>query len=349
MKVGIIGYAGSGKTTIFNALTATDGDTTPGKPGRINLREVWVPDERIDQLSELYQPQKTIYAKVTLADLPGQAPGSGGGFDAQMVAKMREMELLVIVVRAFESPFALEAPNPTVELGSMLAELLLADLSIIERRIDRIKKDASLKQEKAFMERLQEALENETWLSELELSAQELESISGYRFLTLKPVLALVNTPEEAADEASAQAHLAPLKEELGVEAFALSGQLESEIAALAEDEQRAFLEDMGIQGTARDRFIREVYGKLDLISFFTVGEDEVRAWPVSRGANAQEAAGKIHTDLSKHFIRAERMVWSDILEYGSEAKVKEAGRFELKGKTYIVEDGDILHIRANA
>ena len=348
MKVGIIGYAGCGKTTFFNALTGSDAEAQGGKTGRLNLRELKVPDERIDKLSAIFQPERTIYANIQLADIPGQAPGSGGGFDASFVAKMREVDLLAIVVRAFEDPYSPDAPRPVGEASDMLAELLLADLGVIERKIDRIKKDHSKATERELLEKLQAALEAEKWLRDIELSPQEIESLSSYSFLTLKPVLLVVNTPEAMADEASAAPVVAELAT-LGLPVFALSAKVEAEIAPLDPPEQLAFLSDLGIVGTARDRFIRSAYAMLDLISFFTVGEDEVRAWTIRKGSTAQEAAGKIHTDLAKHFIRAEKMTTADLLHFGSEAKGQEAGRFELKGKTYLPEDGDILHIRANA
>ncbi|MDX9723888.1 MAG: DUF933 domain-containing protein, partial [Myxococcota bacterium] len=261
---------------------------------------------------------------------------------------MREIELLVVVVRAFDDPYSPDAPRPTGEAADMLAELLLADLSVIERKLERMRKEHDKGQERELIQRLQQALEAETWLSELELNAQELESLSGYNFLTLKPVLVVANTDEDkAGKEASeeVEASMASLKHPV----IALSAKVEAEIAQLPPDEQRAFLDDLGVPFSARDRFIRQAYAMLDLISFFTVGEDEVRAWTLRRGSNAQQAAGKIHTDLAKHFIRAERMTVDDILHYGSEVKVREAGKLELKGKTYIPEDGDILHIRANA
>lgn len=348
MKVGIVGYSGSGKTTIFNALTGAGSDTSPGRPGRLNLREVIVPDERIDKFVEMYQPKKTTYASIQLADMPGQAPGSGGGFDPQTIAKMREMDLLVLVLRAFKSPFVTGKPKPLEELGSLLAEVLISDITVIEKKLDRLRRERKDMRLLELFEKMAAHLEEEQPLSTLELSPQELENLSGFRFLTLKPVLVLVNTPEDMADEESASELLEQVRAD-GLTAFSLSGQLEAEIAELDEDDQKSFLADLGITETARTRFIQAAYARLDLISFMTVGEDEVRAWTVRRGSNAQEAAGKIHTDLARTFIRAERMRTEDLLELGSEAAVKDAGKFELKGRDYIVEDGDILHIRANA
>ncbi|PJB38806.1 MAG: redox-regulated ATPase YchF [Deltaproteobacteria bacterium CG_4_9_14_3_um_filter_63_12] len=347
MRVGIIGFAGSGKTTIFNALAGIGGDVAPGKAGRINLREVQVPDARIDKLSLMYQPKKTIYASIQLADLPGQAPGSGGGFDANSIAKMREMDLLVIVARAFDNPYINAPIDPASEIGGMLAELLLADYTVVEKKVMRLRKEAAKGTERDLFEQLFATLEAEQWLSTLELSEQSLELLTGFRLLTLKPVLVVLNTPEDKADHDSASELIEPLSS-FEAPIFALSAKLEAEIAELDPEEQLAFLAEIGIQGTARDRFIRAAYKSLDLISFFTVGEDEVRAWTVQRGANAQTSAGKIHTDLSKRFIRAEHMTCADLIELGSEAKVKEAGKFSLKGKEYITQDGDILHIRAS-
>ena len=229
----------------------------------------------------------------------------------------------------------------------MLSELLLSDMEIVERKVARMQKEKVSDQEKALFRKLQTELENEKWLKDMGLDKSELELLRGYQFMTLKPVIIVVNVDESEADEA----HSAEVAAKLGLSepTFVLSARVESDIAQLPEEDQADFLADLGITATARERFIRAAYSMLDLISFFTVGEDEVRAWTVKNGSTAQESAGRIHTDLAKHFIRAERMASSDLLALGSESAVREAGKFKLEGKGYITQDGDILHIRANA
>ncbi|MFA5623844.1 MAG: DUF933 domain-containing protein [Bradymonadales bacterium] len=344
MRVGIIGYEGSGKTTIFSALAGIDPEQAAAQ--RSYIWEVKVPDERIDKLSAMYSPKKTIYATVQFVDVMAQSAATGKRLSAEVVAKIRESDVLAVVVRGFDNGY--EEAKPALEAASMMSDLLLADMEIVERKVERMQKDRSSEQEKALFLRMQAALEEGTWLKDLEFEKAEEELLRGYQLMTLKPVIVVVNVSESEADELSAakyEADLADVKAPI----FVLSAKVEGEIALMDEEDQTEFLKDLGIKATARDRFIRAAYKMLDLISFFTVGEDEVRAWTVKNGATAQESAGKIHTDLAKCFIRAERMSSTDLLELGSEARVKEAGKFELKGKTYITQDGDILHIRANA
>lgn len=342
MKVGIIGYEGSGKTTIFAALSGVDPEEVIAQKQKI--REVIVPDKRIDALSEMYHPKKTIYATIQFVDVMSGA-AVGKGLDGTVLGKIREADLLAVVVRGFSNGYS-EA-DPKREAQSMLSELLLSDMEIVERKVARMQKEKVSDQEKALFLKLQQTLESEHWLKDLNLEANELEMLRGYQLMTLKPVVIIVNVDESEADEA----HAGEVSARLGLNepTFVLSARVESEIAQLPESDQADFLADLGITATARDRFIRASYQMLDLISFFTVGEDEVRAWTVKKGSTAQESAGRIHTDLAKHFIRAERMSSADLLELGSESAVKEAGKFKLEGKGYVTQDGDILHIRANA
>lgn len=342
MKVGIIGYEGSGKTTIFGALSGADPAELLRQKQQI--REVRVPDKRIDALSQMYQPKKTIYATIQFVDVMSGA-SVGKGLDGSVLGKIREVDLLAVVVRGFSNGY--DEADPAGEARAMLSELLLSDMEIVERKVSRMQKEKVSEQEKSLFRKLQTELENERWLKDMGLDKSELELLRGYQFMTLKPVIIVVNVDESEADEA----HSGEAAQRLGLSepTFVLSARVESDIAQLPEEEQSEFLADLGITATARERFIRAAYGMLDLISFFTVGEDEVRAWTVKNGSTAQESAGRIHTDLAKHFIRAERMSSADLLELGSEAAVREAGKFKLEGKGYITQDGDILHIRANA
>ncbi len=342
MKVGIIGYEGSGKTTIFGALSGADPAELVKQKQQI--REVRVPDKRIDALSAMYQPKKTIYATIQFVDVMSGA-AIGKGLDGSILAKIREVDLLAIVVRGFSNGY--DEADPKREAQAMLSELLLSDMEIVERKVARMQKEKVSDQEKALFRKLQAELENEKWLKDMGLDKSELELLRGYQFMTLKPVIIVANVDESEADESRSAA----VAQKLGLNepTFVLSARAESDIAQLPEEDQADFLADLGIKATARDRFIRAAYEMLDLISFFTVGEDEVRAWTVKNGSTAQESAGRIHTDLAKHFIRAERMASADLLELGSENAVREAGKFKLEGKGYLTQDGDILHIRANA
>ena len=342
MKVGIIGYEGSGKTTIFGALSGADPAELLRQKQQI--REVRVPDKRIDALSAMYQPKKTIYATIQFVDVMSGA-AIGKGLDGSILGKIREVDLLAVVVRGFSTGY--DEADPKREAQAMLSELLLSDMEIVERKVARMQKEKVSDQEKALFRKLQTELENEKWLKDMGLDKSELELLRGYQFMTLKPVIIVVNVDESEADEA----HSAEVAAKLGLSepTFVLSARVESDIAQLPEEDQADFLADLGITATARERFIRAAYSMLDLISFFTVGEDEVRAWTVKNGSTAQESAGRIHTDLAKHFIRAERMASSDLLALGSESAVRDAGKFKLEGKGYITQDGDILHIRANA
>ncbi len=342
MKVGIIGYEGSGKTTIFGALSGADPAELLRQKQQI--REVRVPDKRIDALSAMYQPKKTIYATIQFVDVMSGA-AIGKGLDGSILGKIREVDLLAVVVRGFSNGY--DEADPKREAQAMLSELLLSDMEIVERKVARMQKEKVSDQEKALFRKLQTELENEKWLKDMGLDKSELELLRGYQFMTLKPVIIVVNVDESEADEA----HSAEVATKLGLSepTFVLSARVESDIAQLPEEDQADFLADLGITATARERFIRAAYSMLDLISFFTVGEDEVRAWTVKNGSTAQESAGRIHTDLAKHFIRAERMASSDLLALGSESAVRDAGKFKLEGKGYITQDGDILHIRANA
>ena len=292
----------------------------------------------------MYQPKKTIYATIQFVDVMSGA-SVGKGLDGSVLGKIREVDLLAVVVRGFSNGY--DEADPAGEARAMLSELLLSDMEIVERKVSRMQKEKVSEQEKSLFRKLQTELENERWLKDMGLDKSELELLRGYQFMTLKPVIIVVNVDESEADEA----HSGEAAQRLGLSepTFVLSARVESDIAQLPEEEQSEFLADLGITATARERFIRAAYGMLDLISFFTVGEDEVRAWTVKNGSTAQESAGRIHTDLAKHFIRAERMSSADLLELGSEAAVREAGKFKLEGKGYITQDGDILHIRANA
>ena len=360
MKLGIIGLPQSGKTTIFNALTHGDrpvGQMSGGGRFEVQTGVVSVPDPRVDTLSALFKPRKTIYAQVTYADIAG-VEGSGekgdkGGFSGPLLNQLAVMDGLLQVVRAFDNPMV-PHPRGSVDaqrdLAAVDGELLLNDMLAVERKLDRmaddmkkgIVKDKTLHaQELVLFTKLLEALQAETPLRDVELSLADEKALASYQLLTRKPMLVVFNVGDERPDPASLPEYSRPR-----AASVALQGRLEMDIAQLPPDEAVIFLAEYGIAEPSLNRVIRLSYDLLGLESFFTVGEDEVRAWTVRRGATAPEAAGEIHTDLQKGFIRAEVSGYDDLVAAGTYAELKAKGKLRLEGKEYIVKDGDILNIR---
>ena len=341
MKVGLTGFAGAGKTTVFTALTGL----APRPERAAQVGTIKVPDERVDALANIFKPKKSTYAEVAFVDFPpARDAAKRAVLDAETIAALRDADALVEVVRGF--PDLTGAPATAAEdVAGFAAELVLADLAVIERRVERLKKEKGNEREKALLERIGPVLEGGKPLRTIELSPEERALIAGFAFLTLRPLLIVLNVPEgEAA--AAVPADVAAQAKEEGAEAMVLSARVEAEIAELDAADRTAFLADLGLTATARDRFIRASYGLLDLISFLTAGEDECRAWPIRRGTTAVKAAGKIHSDIERGFIRAEVMAFDDFVRLGSEAKCREAGKLRLEGKEYVVRDGDIAHFR---
>jgi ribosome-binding ATPase len=342
MKIGLVGYPGSGKSTVFGALTGLDVETGYGA-GKANLGVVKVLDARVDALSALYAPKKTTYAEITFSDL---GAGKGEGLDRTVLNAMRNVDALCQVLRAFPDA-AGEPGDPLAELTGLETETLLADLEVVEQRVARLAKDRSNPRELALLQRVQEALESERPARSLELTEEEAKSLSGYALLTLKPLLLVLNVAEgEVA--APAPDVLARAAAERGLGLVVLSAKVEMEIAQLAAAEQGEFLASLGLEEPAVNRFIRAAFDLIDLISMLTAGPDECRAWPVPRGTRAPRAAGKIHSDIERGFIRAEVIRCEDLLKHGSEAKCKEAGALRVEGKDYVVQDGDVVHFRFN-
>jgi hypothetical protein len=363
MRLGIIGLPQSGKTTIFNALTR--GDKPVGSPrtvggGRFEVQTavVPVPDARVDALSAMFKPRKTIYAQVIYADIAGleadaDSAKAKGGFSGPLLNQLASLDGFLHVVRAFENPTVPHpsgSVDPQRDLATVDGELLLNDLVAVERKLERLNEEARKgivkdkglhAQEAALFTRLQEALAAGAPLRDIELTPHEEKSISSYQLLTRKPMLAVFNTGDEPIDSAA----LPPYPHQRSA-VVALRGKLEMEIAQLPPDDAALFMQEYGIQELGLNRVIQISYDLLGLQSFFTVGEDEVRAWTVRRGATAPEAAGEIHTDLQKGFIRAEVVSYAELTGLGSYAEVKAKGKLRLEGKEYVVQDGDILNIR---
>jgi ribosome-binding ATPase len=352
MKVGLVGFAGSGKTTIFNTLTGLRAEVGGyGAREKANVGVIKVPDERVEKLAELYNPKKKTLAEISFVDVAGPQADTDeraeSGLDPKLVQHMREVDALVHVVRAFDNAMLLQAADPVRDIRAFDDELVLTDLVQVENRLQRLKKEKGKEREEELMHRLKASLEEERPLRYLELTAEDLTLMAGFRFLSLKPLLLLLNVDETSA-AGTAAADVTEVAGAKGLSVIAMSGNVEMEIAALSPDEQVEFLQDLGITEPARDRFIRAAYQLLDLISFLTSGEDECRAWSIKRGTTAHKAAGTIHSDIERGFIRAEVVRFEDLIEFGSEARCREAGKLRLEGKEYLVQDGDVIHFRFN-
>lgn len=345
MKIGLVGFAGSGKTTVFNALTGLDAPV--GFGGEMRLGTTRVPDERINRLSSIYSPRKTTYAEMSFADIPGEHGAEKKGLSPRALQQIRDQEALCLVLRDFSNPSLETDPDPAGDLDAFHTESVLADLEIVERRLERARKERAPAQEIDGLEKMKATLESERPLRSIPPEQVSQAQRAGYGFLTDKPLLIVVNR-----EESKAGSDLSPeLSSRIaGLEGagMALSASVEAEIASLDPPDQALFLEDMGLPAAALSRFIRTAYGLVDLISFFTVGSDEVRAWTIRRGTTARKAAGKIHSDLERGFIRAEVIPYQVFMDHGSEQAVKEAGLLQVQGKDYVVGDADLLSIRFN-
>jgi GTP-binding protein YchF len=353
VRLGIIGFPGSGKTTLFNLLTGAEASVAqpPGR-GRLNVGVVRVPDDRVTRLAVLFQPRKTVYASVEVVDLAGFDRGERATLD---VGELRQADALLHVVRAFPSPALGAAPLPAREVQALEEELVLADLEIVERRLQKLgpglkrKPTDAERREHALLARVQRPLEEGVSLRAQELTAEEGRLLRGFQFLSQKPILHCLNLAEDGvAGRAKVLSELDEVGKRPGTLVGWVSAAVEGEVAALAPEEQRSFLDALGLPEPALHRVIRDAYTLLGLASFFTVGEDEVRAWTVPAGAAAVEAAGAIHSDIARGFIRAEVIGWAELLEIGSLAEARKHALLRLEGKDYPVQDGEVCHFRFN-
>ena len=345
MKIGLVGMPACGKSSVFGALTGIAVETGyTAASGKSHVGVVKVPDARVDALAALYSPKKTIYAETTFTDLA--ATGATKGIDRATLNAMRDVDALCQVLRAFPNELG-EAPDPIAETLDLETETILADLEIVEQRVARLQRDRSDPRELELQERIQAHLEGEQPLRSLDLSDAEEKIISGYAFLTAKPLLLLLNVAEDAIGD-PAPPELAAAAGQRGLGLAVLSAPVEMDIAQMPPDDQREFLDSLGLEEPASHRFIRSAYALLDLISMLTAGEDECRAWPVRRNLRAPQAAGKIHSDIERGFIRAEVIWWEDLIALGSEAKCRDAGKLRVEGKDYVIQDGDVVNFRFN-
>lgn len=353
MKLGIIGLPQSGKTTIFNALTGTNTPPT-ASAGRIEVHTavVDVPDARIDKLSAMFKPKKTMYAKVTYADIAGLESGAAkSGISGTLLNQLTQMDGFLHVLRCFEDeniPHPSGSVDPERDLNAMEGELLLNDMIAVERKLERLRDERKKggtdkvlnERQTSLFERLFEILSQEIPLRDAEISAEDEKQLSGFGLLTRKPILILLNLGEGQSEPRLQPAH--PCIQ------VSLQGKLEMEIAQLPPEDAAIFMAEYNIEEPSLNRMIRLSYDLLNQQSFFTVGEDEVRAWTVRRGATAVQAAGEIHSDLQKGFIRAEVVSYDDLVGLGGMAEARSKGKLRLEGKEYIIQDGEIMHVRFN-
>lgn len=348
MHIGIIGRPSCGKTTVFRALASADGQTSRAG-GKSDTRVVEVPDARLQTLADMYRPRKVTPAAVSFVDpiLTGQ---TGTRFAESLLALMRDADALAHVIGVFGGD-----ADPLGDFSDLNNEVLLADLAVVEKRLERVTKDLGkmkqpdLQREQQLLRRCQEALEAECPLRRLPFGEAERKVLRGFGLLSGKAQLVVLNLDEARRPAAGELAR--DFSEKLAddnVQVITVYGQIESEMVQLAPEEAELFQQDLGLQESGLDRFIRASYKLLGLRSFFTVGEKEVRAWTIPQGAAAQQAAGVIHSDLARGFIRAEVIHFDDLVASGSMAKGREAGKLRIEGKTYPVQDGDVLTIRFN-
>lgn len=356
MEFGILGLELSGKTTLFSLLT---GHVPPPATGKreAHVGVAQVPDHRLDRLSELFRPRKHTPATVRFVDVPGV---TRGGAAALNLHDLRTMDALAVVIRGFASeavPHPEGDVNPVRDLELLETEMLLADLQVVGNRLERLarelvkRKSPELERERAALERCLPALERGVALRDAALTAEEQRAIKGFGFFTLKPMLVLLNVGEADAaglEGSVASTGLEPWNRHAGVAVCALCATLEEEISRLSGEDQQAFLAEMGLPDRALDRVLRAAYGLLGLRSFFTVGDDECRAWTIRAGTTALKAAGVVHSDLERGFIRAEVTTWKNLLESGSWAACRHNATLRVEGRDYVVADGDVINIRFN-
>lgn len=358
MKTGIIGLPQVGKTSLFRILTkARLSEHAYANPREAHVGVAKVPDERLDRLAALYHPKKLTHASVEYVDVG--AIGQDALKESVYLGHLRNVDALAHVVRAFDDPAIphVGAIDPLRDIKNVEFDLMVSDLGQIEKRVERVEKDlkkmrsADLEKEFDLLKRAQAHLESERPLRELEMNAEDKKRLRGFMFLSEKPMLYVLNVSETAElghdlESAVSKHKLAAVASKPNAAAAAICGKVEAELSEMSDAEAGEFLSSYGLTESGLVRLIRTTYALLGLISFFTAGEDECRAWTIPVHSRAVEAAGAIHSDLEKHFIRAETIRWDQLLDAGSEAEARARGTLRLEGKDYIVQDGDVMHIR---
>ncbi len=360
MQIGLIGLQGSGKTKLFNTLAGIEENPDQPRRNEAQIEVVKVPDERLDKLTEMFNPKKKVNATIEVYDFPGLQTADDGKvkITSQFLQNVRNNDALFHVVRQFDNPAVphpLNRIDPLADIEFLETEFLLTDMEFLEKHKERLEKDIkkikddNLKREIPVIEKCAAHLEEEKPLRTLELSRDELKMLSGYQLLTLKPMAVAINFDESSIDKVDDVVNkVQDAVKESAIKVIPFFAEIEYEMSQLNEEDRAVFMEDYGIKESALSKILRTSYELLGLQSFFTVGEDECRAWTIKKGYTAQQAAGVIHTDFFNRFIRAEVVGYEDFVKYGSFASCKEAGVWRLEGKEYIVNDGDILNIRHN-
>lgn len=364
MKLGIVGLPNVGKSTLFNSLTKAGAESAnyPFCTIDPNVGVVPVPDERLDVLTKMHESKKTVPAVIEFVDIAGLVKGAskGEGLGNQFLSNIREVDAIVHVVRCFEDTNIVHVDgsiDPLRDIETINLELIFSDVEILDRRIAKTARgannDKKLAKEVEMMKRLKDFLEEGHLAKNFELQDEEEEEwFKEYNLLTAKPVIYAANVSEDdLADDGASNEQVAKVREfakEEKSEVFVICAQIEQEIAELEEDEKKEFLEDLGLQESGLEKLIRASYHLLGLISFLTAGEDECRAWTITKGTKAPQAAGKIHTDFERGFIRAETVSYEHLMECGSMTAAKEKGLVRSEGKEYVVQDGDIILFRFN-
>ncbi len=364
MKLGIVGLPNVGKSTLFNSLTKAGAESAnyPFCTIDPNVGVVPVPDERIDVLTKMYNSKKTVPAVIEFVDIAGLVKGAskGEGLGNQFLSNIREVDAIVHVVRCFEDTNVVHVDgsiNPLRDIETINFELIFSDIEILERRIAKNSRAANnnkdIAKEVEFMKRIKDHLEGGKLAITFEVDGEDEEAwMADYNLLTGKPVIFAANVAEdELSDDAADNEYVKAVKEyaaEYSFEVFAVCAQIEQEISELDDDEKKMFLEDLGLSESGLDKLIRASYSLLGLISYLTSGEDETRAWTIKRGTKAPQAAGKIHTDFERGFIRAEVVNYKDLVENGSMVAAKEKGLVRSEGKEYVVQDGDVVLFKFN-
>lgn len=364
MKLGIVGLPNVGKSTLFNSLTKAGAESAnyPFCTIDPNVGVVPVPDERIEVLTKMYQSKKTVPAVIEFVDIAGLVKGAskGEGLGNQFLSNIREVDAIVHVVRCFEDSNVVHVDgsiDPLRDIETINFELIFSDMEILERRIAKNSRAANnnkdIAREVAFQKRIKEHLENGKLAITFETDGEDEDAwIAEYNLLTRKPVIFAANVAEEdLADDGASNPHVKAVRDyaaEYGSEVFAVCAQIEQEIAELEDDERKEFLEELGLSESGLDKLIRASYSLLGLISYLTSGEDETRAWTIRKGTKAPQAAGKIHTDFERGFIRAEVVNYKDLVEKGSMAAAREKGLVRSEGKEYVVQDGDVILFKFN-
>lgn len=342
MRVGICGYPGSGKSTVFAALAPggrTDRDVAFG-----NIK---VPDERVDFLADVFKPKKTTYAEITFVDVGGAA-GRAGAFPPEVVQAMRNADVLVDVVRGFANPNLAKEADVVRDEKAFDDELLLMDLGMLEKRLERMKKENKKGAELDVVKKCVEHLEKGEALRTLTLGEEEIKALGpGVQLLSMTPLITLYNLSEEAWNDPKNKA-LREITQTNNAAKMAICGSIEAEIASLDPADQKEFLDGLGLGEPARNQFVKTAYRLLDYISFLTAGPDECRAWNIKKGTVAKKAAGKVHSDIERGFIRAEIYRPEDLKQLGTEAALKSAGKIRVEGKDYVMQDGDVVNFRFN-